>query len=142
MRRLVTVVVLAAVMAAGAPAAADDEAPEIVARGVATSPAVLAEDGGACTAVPDQLAGIFDFTDACVRHDICYALGADRLACDLAFRQDMVELCHVQHPHPLDLGRVVCLTFAELYFLGVRLFGGLAFQELRLGAHGSPDGPG
>jgi hypothetical protein len=117
-------------------------APAAPAPAAPAAPAAMFDDGGACTAVPDQLPGIFDFTDACVRHDICYALGADRLACDLAFRQDMVELCHVQHPHPLDLGRVVCLTFAELYFLGVRLFGGLAFQELRLGAHGSPDGPG
>jgi hypothetical protein len=89
----------------------------------------LFDDGGACTAVPDELPGIFDFTEACVRHDACYAVGADRLACDLSFRQDMVELCHVQHPDALDLGRLVCLTFAELYFLGVRLFGGLTFPN-------------
>ena len=69
------------------------------------------------------------FTEACAAHDACYAEGEDRLACDLAFRADMVELCVAQHPDALTVGRLVCLTFAELYFLGVRLFGGLAFPD-------------
>lgn len=116
MRRLIVLAVLVAGLVAGGPAAA--------AGAQATD---FLDDGGACTAVPDQLPGIFDFTAACVRHDACYAAGADRLACDLSFRQDMIDLCQVQHPHPLDLGRVVCQTFAELYFLGVRIFGASAF---------------
>ncbi|HEX6596363.1 MAG TPA: phospholipase A2 [Acidimicrobiales bacterium] len=115
MRRLLLAIVLAVGLVAAGPTPA---------RAQATSPF---DDAGACTAVPDELPGIFDFTDACVRHDACYALGADRLACDTAFRQDMLQLCVAQHPEALDVGRLVCFTFAELYFLGVRLFGGLAF---------------
>ncbi len=84
-------------------------------------------DDGACTLVPDQLPGIFDFTEACAAHDDCYAVGEDRAACDTSFRQDMLQLCTTQHPEALDAGRVLCFTFAELYFLGVRLFGGPFF---------------
>jgi hypothetical protein len=82
------------------------------------------DDGGTCTGVPDTIPGIFDFTEACAAHDECYAAGEQtRLACDLAFRQDMIAACQVQHPSPLDARRYACLAFAELYFNGVRVFG-------------------
>jgi hypothetical protein len=85
------------------------------------------DDGTPCTGVPETLPGIFDFTEACIAHDACYAQGVDRLACDLAFREDMIAACLSQHPDPLDFRRQVCLGFAELYFFGVRLFGQFTF---------------
>jgi hypothetical protein len=81
----------------------------------------------ACTGVPDTVPEIYDFTAACQQHDICYAQGFDRLACDLAFREDLVAACEVQHPDVFDPRRYLCLSFAELYFWGVRLFGGSFF---------------
>jgi hypothetical protein len=84
-------------------------------------------DATPCTGVPETIPGIFDFTEACVAHDACYAAGVDRLACDLAFREDMIAACETQHPDPFDFQRQVCLGFAELYFFGVRLFGQFSF---------------
>lgn len=84
-------------------------------------------DGEPCTGVPDAIPGVFDFTAACTQHDACYAEGVDRLACDVAFRTDMIEACQAQHPDVFDPRRYRCLTFAELYFIGVRLFGGAFF---------------
>ena len=112
MRRLVVTAMLVIGLVAAAPAA----------------PAGADFDGGACTLVPDQIPGLLDFTAACVRHDACYAAGVDRLACDRTFRLDMIGLCQAQHPEALDPARLICITFAELYFLGVRLFGGPAFS--------------
>ena len=82
------------------------------------------DDGGSCTGVPDALPGIFDFTTACAAHDLCYAGGEQTQAeCDTQFRQDMNALCVAQHPAALDPVRYVCLTFAQLYYAGVRFFG-------------------
>lgn len=82
------------------------------------------DDGEPCTGVPDALPGIFDFTSACAGHDLCYAGGAQSQAeCDSQFRQDMGALCVAQHPAALDPLRFVCLTFAQLYYAGVRFFG-------------------
>ena len=117
MKRLLVTAVLVVGLVAGGPAASSGAQER------------LFEDDGVCTAVPDQLPGIFDFTEACQAHDACYAAAEDRLACDLAFRQDMIQLCQAQHPAVLDPARLVCQTFAELYFLGVRLFGGFAFPD-------------
>jgi hypothetical protein len=81
-------------------------------------------DGGSCTGVFDAIPGIFDFTAACAAHDVCYASGTQtQLACDDAFRQNMVAACATQHPSALDGRRFLCLTFAQLYYFGVRLFG-------------------
>jgi hypothetical protein len=81
-------------------------------------------DGEPCTGVPDALPGIFDFTSACASHDLCYAGGAQTQAtCDAQFVQDMTALCVAEHPAALDPLRYVCLTFAQLYYAGVRLFG-------------------
>ena len=80
-------------------------------------------DGGNCTGVPDAIPGIFDFTNACAAHDACYASGQAQLACDEAFRQAMVAACAAQYPSALDARRYLCLTFAQLYYFGVRVFG-------------------
>lgn len=127
MRRLLcTVLAVAALAVPAAPAGAQDAAAEDV--DVATQIAPFPDDGGTCTGVPDTIPGIFDFTDACAAHDECYASGGQTQAqCDESLRQDMVATCAVQHPSALDAGRYLCLTFAQLYFFGVRLFGGFFF---------------
>lgn len=110
----------------GTPAVAQD------ATASPTAPAVLTSfdpDGEPCTGVPDAIPGVFDFTAACTQHDACYAAGGDRLACDVAFRQAMISACQTQHPDVSDPRRYTCLTFAELYFVGVRLFGGFFFTS-------------
>ena len=125
MRRVwVAVAVLTALVLHGAPAGAEEVA---IDRGPATAIVPVLGDGGACSGVPDALPGIYDFTAPCERHDACYALGVDRLACDRAFREDLHVACQAQHPAATDPRRFLCLVFADLYFLGVRLFGGLAF---------------
>ena len=88
---------------------------------------VFDPDGEPCTGVPDAVPGVFDFTAACIRHDACYAAAADRLACDTAFRQAMIGACLAQHPVAYDARRYTCLLFAELYYAGVRLFGGFFY---------------
>ncbi|HJV08252.1 MAG TPA: phospholipase A2 [Acidimicrobiales bacterium] len=109
--------VVAALGLAVAPAGAQQVPPDI---------ATLIDafpDGGACTGVPDAIPGVFDFTAACAAHDACYASGAPQLQCDDAFRQAMNASCAAAFPSALDGRRYVCLTFAQLYYFGVRLFG-------------------
>jgi hypothetical protein len=84
-------------------------------------------DGEPCTGVPDAIPGVFDFTAACLQHDRCYAAGVNRLACDVAFRQALIASCLSQHPDAYDPRRYTCLALAELYYGGVRLFGGFSF---------------
>ena len=117
MRRVFgTVLVVAALAFYAAPAGAQAVAVDQV--------DIPFDDGGACTGVPDALPAIFDFTSACAAHDLCYAGGEQtRDECDAQFLQDMGALCVTQHPAVLDPLRYVCLTFAQLYYAGVRLFG-------------------
>jgi len=124
-RMCVLAVVLTAALIGGAPAAGAQEEP--LEASIESLLTAFDTDGGACTAVPDTLPGIFDFTEACEEHDACYAEGEDRLACDLEFRSDLLSACAAQHPATLDARRLLCVTFAELYFIGVRLFGGFFF---------------
>ena len=124
-RTCVATLALMVALLQGAPAAGAEEA--VVAPPSIESLLTAFDDGGACTGVPDTLPGIFDFTEACEEHDVCYAAGGDRLACDLEFREDLIEACAAQHPEAFAVGRIGCLVFAELYFLGVRLFGGFFF---------------
>ncbi len=79
--------------------------------------------------MPDATPGVFDFTAACIQHDACYAAAGDRLACDTAFRQAMIAACFAQFPDVYDARRYTCLTFAELYYFGVRLFGGFFYPR-------------
>ena len=121
MRRLWCSVLVVVVLALSAGPAAAQES--LVER---TDLAALIDafpDGGSCTGVPDAIPGIFDFTDACTAHDACYTSGQTQLACDDAFRQAMVAECAAQYPSVLDGRRFLCLTFAQLYYFGVRVFG-------------------
>jgi hypothetical protein len=120
MRRLLCSVLVVAALAFGAsPAVAEEPAST---QGLAALIDAF-PDGGRCTGVPDALPGIFDFSSACAFHDVCYASGQSQLACDEAFRRNMVAACAVQYPSAVDPRRYLCLTFAQLYFFGVRLFG-------------------
>ena len=135
MRRLaVAVVLLCGLVLTGPPAGAEEldaegAADVAVAEAALAFPPLLAQfdDGGACTGVPDTLPGIFDFTAACEQHDACYRAGVNRLACDQAFREDLLASCRAQHPDVFDPRRYLCFGFAELYYAGVRAFGGFAF---------------
>lgn len=89
----------------------------------------LDPDGEPCTGVPDAIPGVFDFTAACIHHDACYASAGDRLACDMALRQAMTAACLAQRPDVYHVRRYTCLAFAELYYFGVRLFGGLFYPR-------------
>jgi hypothetical protein len=122
MRRLFcTVLVVAALATYAAPAGAQEATVESI---DASALALPFDDGGSCTGVPDSLPGVFDFTTACAAHDLCYAGGQQTQAqCDEQFRQDMNALCVAQHPGTLNPVRYVCLTFAQLYYAGVRFFG-------------------
>ena len=106
----------------GAPAGAEEVVPS------STQVATI-DDGEPCTGVPDSIPGIFDFSAACATHDACYGQGVDRLACDVQFREDLLASCVALHPTALSPGRLLCSVFAELYFAGVRLFGGFFFPS-------------
>jgi len=126
MRRLFcTVVVVAALAMYAAPAGAQEVSVDQLDVSALTLPF---DDGEPCTAVPNALPGIFDFTAACAAHDLCYASGEQtQAACDDQFLQDMNALCAAHHPGALNPLRLVCLTFAQLYYGGVRLFGQFFF---------------
>ena len=122
MRRLFCTVFVAAALAMyGTPAGAQESA---IGQIDLSAIPIPFDDGGSCTGVPDAIPGIFDFTNACAVHDLCYAGGQrSRAECDSQFRQDMAALCVAQHPAGLDAVRYVCLTFAQLYYAGVSFFG-------------------
>ena len=127
MRRVFCTVLVVAALAFSAGAAGAQEAAveDVDASALVSS---FPDDGGTCTAVPDTVPGLFDFTDACAAHDECYAAGEQTQAeCDTQFRQDMNAACVAQHPGALDPSRYACLFFAQLYYTGVVLFGQFFF---------------
>ena len=96
----------------------------------AMSPAHAQEDacGNDALDVPDSGA-TFDFTEACLEHDECYAAGgteADRNACDAAFLADMQASCAEMWPDSF-FKRRICEGVAQTYHLGVHFFGWLFF---------------
>lgn len=85
------------------------------------------QDG--CSHVPDE-ASAFDFRDACARHDFAYrnasltgATDAARAAADERFKADMRASCGAENP----FDRIECEIWADVYFEGVREFGGGRF---------------
>lgn len=128
MRRMLCTVLaaMALVLSAGPANAQEAEVAEVAEVDPSALVSLLPsfDDGGVCTGVPDTIPGIFDFTDACAAHDACYGAGEQtHAACDSQFRQDMNALCLAQHPSALDPARYACLFFAQLYYVGVSLFG-------------------
>ncbi|MGH9225807.1 MAG: hypothetical protein ACRD2W_18935 [Acidimicrobiales bacterium] len=128
-RLLVGILVVTAIMLAGSgrPAGADDRV-EVARQALAISDLgelfeILDADGEPCSAVPNSIPGIFDFSPACAAHDRCYVRGGENSACDSQFLTDMLALCAAQHPQALDPTRYLCQAFALLYYGGVVIFG-------------------
>lgn len=129
LRPLALLVVLASIatatffVAAGPAAAHTDKTP-------ATGPAQDHpwEDDG-CSVVPDVVPGLFQFTHACQHHDGCYgARTSSRLGCDVRFLFDLRMSCYTVWTTPEN--RPECLRLANIYFLGVRVFGGPAWDDV------------
>ena len=108
------------------PAAASDRSIE-QAKARVTSAAEQAseEPTDSCNFVPDSF-GDADFTTACNLHDTCYSSSTSRLACDLALLRGLTAACEDAYPAGNSL-RLTCYTVASIYFVGVRLFGGLFY---------------
>jgi hypothetical protein len=91
----------------------------------------------ACTGVPDT-GDLFDFTDACLTHDSCYieqphgSTAEGRKRCDQEFRAAMMAVCQERHPgRSRSTDRRLCKAVAIAYYLGVRVLGGLAWDQER-----------
>lgn len=70
------------------------------------------------------ISGAYDFHHACVHHDGCYRNHwADKGTCDQWFLNDMNASCEA-----ID-GNEACYDRARLYYWGVRVFGGNAYQS-------------
>ena len=73
--------------------------------------------------------GSYDFTSACARHDMCYeTCGASREGCDKSFLADMKQICQ------MSSSKQDCFIQAEIYYRGVRMFGGGAFKNAQKNA--------
>jgi hypothetical protein len=91
-------------------------------RASADRPENLDWSSDGCTDVPDAPLG-YDFLTACWRHDFGYRnykaqhrfTENARARIDGQFKADMYTICN---------GRVFCQATAEVYYLGVRQFGG------------------
>ena len=118
MRRLVLALLLLSGFVLAPQPAGAQEVPDV---GSLANP--FDPDGEPCTAIPNQIPGIFDFSSACVGHDACYVFAGDNRTCDLAFRNDMLALCAAQHPDVFDPARYLCQTVAFIYYTGVVIFG-------------------
>lgn len=101
---------------------------------VAPTPSAAQSEVDRCTAVPDS-GRTFDFTDACADHDRCYLerpdgdSSDDRRQCDRDFYAAMVDHCETAWPDRSDFwSRRACRGVAWLYYLGVRWFGGFAWN--------------
>jgi len=77
-----------------------------------------------CTFVPDSPLG-FSFGAACALHDNNYGPGSgvSRAAADQIFYDAMQQTCHTQYG-----GSALCHAMADVYFIGVRLFGGFFYE--------------
>ena len=63
-------------------------------------------------------------TGPCDKHDECYqTCGSSKAKCDLQMYYDMMKIC----TKSIDAAR--CIHFANLYYDGLKKFGGRAFNE-------------
>ena len=97
-----------------------------------TGTAMAAQDfcGTAEVDVPDT-GPAFDFTEACMHHDQCYAEGGgplDRLQCDNQFLSEMNAWCESAW-NRFDSRLWRCKLVAATYYTGVRLGGWLYFYN-------------
>jgi hypothetical protein len=78
-----------------------------------------------CTAVPDSILGVFDFTACCTQHDNCYSTcGSSKGACDGEFYKCMKAECARR-----GFARWNCLKVAEAYYGGVDNVGGHFYNK-------------
>lgn len=86
--------------------------------------AVVAGGGDGCTLVPDAPFG-FDYRSACDRHDDNYSAGSlvSRAEADAMFKADMHNICATNYNDSFG-----CNAVAEVYGLGVELFGGFFYE--------------
>ncbi len=83
-----------------------------------------AEDG---IKFPNSIPFVFDFTQACNNHDICYGtLGSVRSNCDDTFLSEMLASCSTLN--------LPCQALAYSYYLGVHFFGGGPFNSAQQAA--------
>jgi len=77
-----------------------------------------------CTMVPDSPFG-FSFGAICAIHDDNYGPNStlSRYAADQMFHDGMRNACDTQYG-----GSAMCNLMADIYFVGVRLFGGLFYE--------------
>ncbi len=72
-----------------------------------------------CTLVSDAPAGV-SFTAACNDHDICYGTHAlSRSKCDAVLYKELIQACNAHR----STNYYACLSWAGIYYLGVRIFG-------------------
>ena len=89
-------------------------------------------DINGCTGVPDSGYG-FDFNEICDDHDRCYGMQPygdgwrGRRSCDRSFRSAMFGYCK-QHDW-FSSKRTTCDSVAVAYYLGVRAFGWVYWQD-------------
>ena len=80
--------------------------------------------------VPDGALDV-DWSDACRTHDECYATpGASKDLCDYNLGEDMSLACAAQD------GGLMCHVIAGIYYEGVHLFGGPAYERAQEKAGG------
>jgi hypothetical protein len=86
--------------------------------------AVVAGGGDGCTLVPDAPFG-YNYRSACDRHDDNYSAGSlvSRAEADAMFKADMHNICATNYNDSFG-----CNAVAEVYGLGVELFGGFFYQ--------------
>ncbi|MEO7239844.1 MAG: phospholipase A2 [Sphingomicrobium sp.] len=83
------------------------------------------ESGDYCSVVSDQPGGV-DLSEACQRHDTCYATGTSRSTCDRALLNDIYKQCRYQGGDPY-----ACAGLATLYYAGVRFAGSVWWRFSR-----------
>lgn len=82
-----------------------------------------------CTAVPDQVNGVFYFNHACDHHDGCYSgHWESRSGCDGRFYWNMEASCKYNFSW-WNPSRTLCRGVRTTYYLGVRAFGAPAYYN-------------
>jgi len=85
-----------------------------------------------CTAVPNALFG-YNFKPACDTHDINYSSDTiySKAQADQVFLNDMLNICRDQYNDAF-----LCQITAEIYYIGVTLFGGSYYDGPASGSGG------
>jgi hypothetical protein len=137
--RAVLAIALGGALALGAGALTATSATAAVPTGGPPAPISQADRVDQCGSqgsewVPDR-GPTFDFRDACRRHDICYGTqpygsnNAGRKACDAEFLRNASKSCAAHNRFAPSVA--ACTRIAAVYYRGLRLFGGKAFNRAK-----------